>query len=64
MSEPTKLLTTAQAAGRLGLKSSTLEAWRFEHRKGLPFVRIGRLCKYSERSIEAYIARQTEGNAV
>jgi excisionase family DNA binding protein len=46
--------TTAEAAKILGLKKGTLEVWRYQG-KGPLFHKIGRLVRYSEADIEAFI---------
>lgn len=62
MSELTKLLTSAQAAEILGVQKSTLDGWRYQHKPGLKFYRIGRLCKYRLDDITEYVNRQVEGD--
>jgi hypothetical protein len=49
-----QLLTERQAADRLGLKVTTLRAWR--HRGvGPPFVRLGRAIRYRPNDIENHL---------
>lgn len=53
------LVTTQQAAEYLGgLKPNTLEGWRVSGR-GVPFIKIGRLVRYSLDDLDAYIAAQS-----
>ena len=54
MSEPQGLLTTEQAAARLGLGKHTLEIWRMRE-QGPAFRKLGRLVRYSPGDLEAYI---------
>lgn len=54
--EHERLLTLAEAAGRLGLRESTLRAWRRTRR--LPFVKIGRRAiRLEERVLRELIER-------
>jgi excisionase family DNA binding protein len=50
----TKLYETTEAAEFLGLKPTTLESWRVKGGK-LPFLKIGRLVKYAESDLIAFI---------
>lgn len=54
----TKLVTTTQAAEILGIKPNTLEGWRVRG-EGPRFRKIGRLVKYVESDLVAFIDRQT-----
>jgi excisionase family DNA binding protein len=54
-----KLLTTQQAADRLGLKPQTLELWRCTKRYDLPYVKTGRLVRYKAEHVEDFIERRT-----
>lgn len=56
-----KLLTPKQAAEALGVKTSTLEVWRCTGRYDLPFVKSGRLVRYRESDIAAFIERRVRG---
>lgn len=47
-------LTETEAAVRLGLKVSTLRAWRHQKR-GPAFVRLGRAVRYLVADIEAFL---------
>jgi predicted DNA-binding transcriptional regulator AlpA len=53
--EPEELITSAQAAARLGLKEQTLTAWRCDNR-GPAFIKIGRAVWYRQADIAAFIA--------
>ena len=50
----TVLLTEEQAAERLHVQTSTLQAWRVSG-QGPKFVKVGRLVRYAEVDIESYI---------
>jgi predicted DNA-binding transcriptional regulator AlpA len=52
-----KLLTNAQTAELMGLRPSTLEIWRLQG-KGPPYRKIGRLVRYSEAEVLAWIDDQ------
>ena len=56
--DPDQLLTTEQAAKRLGVKRSTLEVWRTSKRYGLPYVKVGRLVKYQRADLDEFLARR------
>jgi excisionase family DNA binding protein len=49
------LLTEAQAAARLGVRSQTLAVWRMNGRHDLAFVRLGRTVRYRPTDIDAFI---------
>lgn len=51
----TKLLTPEQTAERLGVLTKTLDVWRCTQRYALPYVKVGRLVRYRESDIEAFI---------
>jgi excisionase family DNA binding protein len=53
------LLTREQAANYLGVKTSTLAVWACTKRYNLPFVKIGRLCKYRLDVLEEFVERNT-----
>jgi excisionase family DNA binding protein len=53
------LLTQDQVAQRLGVKPATLQIWRVTGRYHLPFVKCGRLVRYREEDIRAFIDRRT-----
>jgi len=55
-----QLLTEGQVAQRLQCTKAALRRWRREKR-GPPFARIGRLVRYSEQELAAFIEAQTEG---
>ena len=54
-----RLLTRAEAAAYLGLRTQTLAAWATTKRYKLPFVRVGSLTKYRVEDLEKFIAENT-----
>jgi excisionase family DNA binding protein len=55
---PSRLLTPAQAAERLGLSVSTLAKYRCLKSDGPAFVRLGSAVRYAEADLADFIARQ------
>jgi len=51
------LLSRHEAAAYLGVTVQTLAHWACTNRVRLPFVRIGKLAKYRQADLEAFIAR-------
>ena len=62
--DPEALLTPEQAAKRLRVRPNTLQDWRVTGRYGLKFVKTGRLVRYREEDIRAFIARRTQDRTV
>lgn len=58
-----KLLTPHEAAEMLQVKESTLRIWRYTKRYPLPYIKTGRLVRYKESDVRAFIEsrRQTTG---
>jgi excisionase family DNA binding protein len=52
-SEADRLLTTIEAAQRLGISARTLEKWRYEH-NGPTVTRMGRVVRYDPKDLETY----------
>ena len=50
-----KLYTSDEAAAFLGVSRETLSLWRCTKRYNLPFVKIGRLVKYKEADLLAFV---------
>ena len=50
-----RLLTTDEAAQILGVKPQTLAYWRCVKRYDLPYVKVGKSCRYRRSDIEAFI---------
>jgi excisionase family DNA binding protein len=59
VSTPPQLLTQEQVAQRLGIKPATLQIWRVTGRYRLPFVKCGRLVRYREEDVCAFIENRT-----
>lgn len=58
-----RLLSRAEAAEILGTTPGTLAVWASTGRYGLPFVKIGRLAKYSQADLLEFIEKQTKNSA-
>ena len=56
---PAGLLTRLQAAQYLGVSPDTLAVWACTKRYPLPFVKIGRLAKYRQTDLDAFIQART-----
>ena len=52
-----KLLTNTQTAEMIGVRPSTLEIWRLKA-KGPQFRKIGRLVRYAEHDVIAWLDAQ------
>jgi len=57
--KPSLLLTTTQAAARLGINPNTLGVWRATRRYPLPYIKVGRLVRYRSEAIEAFLQSRT-----
>lgn len=56
----TQLLTPAEVAQLLGVKTRTLNVWRCTKRYNLPYVKSGRLVRYRPADVEAFIASRVQ----
>jgi excisionase family DNA binding protein len=54
-----RLLTETEVAARYGVTKPCLRRWRHE-RRGLPFVKVGRLARYVPEHVEAFILANVE----
>ena len=54
-----RLLTPSEVADRLTVAEHTLALWRAD-RRHLPFIKIGRMVRYSEDEVEAFIERSAQ----
>lgn len=54
-----RLLTTAEAAQILNIKPKTLTYWRCVKRYTLPYVKVGKSCRYKPSDIQAFIESRT-----
>ncbi len=57
----TRLLSTEEAACFLGISPGTLIVWRCTGRYQLPFLKIGRLVRYDERDLRAFVESRRVG---
>ena len=58
------LRSAAYAANYLGVREQTLAAWRSSGRYGLPFIKVGRLVKYNQADLDAFIEANTQTQTV
>ncbi len=57
------LFDTVQAATFLGIEPTTLEVWRCTKRHNIPYIKVGRLCRYRRKDLEDWLASRTIGAA-
>lgn len=50
------LLTEAQAAEFLGVKPASLQVWRSTKRYPLSYIKVGRLVRYRQSALQAFLA--------
>lgn len=62
--EQEALLSRKQTAKYLGISEITLAMWSHSKSQDLPFIKIGRLCKYRKGDIDDFITRNTVRNEV
>ena len=60
----TKLLTPDEVANNLGVTTHTLAVWRSTGRYNLPYVKSGRLVRYREDDVQAFIESRVCGNQI
>lgn len=60
----TKLLEASEVAEVLGITEGTLAVWRVTGRYNLPYVKSGRLVRYRQADVDAFIAERTKGSVV
>jgi excisionase family DNA binding protein len=53
------LLTEVETAKQIQVAPETLQQWRHHKRYQLPFVRVGRLIRYRQSDIDAWLASRT-----
>ena len=58
------LRTENEAAQFLGVKPTTLQIWRCTKRYNLPYIKIGRLVRYRQSALEAFLVAGTVGEEV
>lgn len=56
-----KLLTPIEVAKILGLSVETLNMWRTTKRYNLPYVKAGRMVRYRQEDVEAFIDARLQG---
>jgi excisionase family DNA binding protein len=52
------LATTEEAAELIKIKASTLRKWRSTGENNIPFIKIGRSCRYRVTDLKEYVRRQ------
>ncbi len=60
-SNSNQMLTTREAAERLGVKEQTLGIWRCVGRYNLPYCKIGRSVRYRAHDVEQFIQSRCVG---
>jgi excisionase family DNA binding protein len=58
--ETNSLLTDAEAAAYIGVSPGTLTVWRCTGRYNLPYIKVGRLVRYRQSDIDAWLAKRTK----
>ncbi len=58
-SNQSDLLSRGDAAAYLGVAAATLATWATTKRYPLPMVKIGRVVKYRQRDLDAFIEART-----
>lgn len=56
------LIDEAALATRLGVSRSTLQSWRYGGR-GPRFIKLGRMVRFRNADVDAYLRANTRGNA-
>ena len=56
-----RLLTKEEVSGILGITVGTLAVWRATKRYNLPYVKSGRLIRYREEDVQAFIDSRLRG---
>ena len=57
------LINENNAAKILGIAPATLAVWRCTKRYKLPYVKVGRLIRYKESDVEAFIESRVKNAA-
>lgn len=52
------LMNRTEAAEYLGIKPQTLAVWACTHRYNLPYIKVGRLVKYSRDVLDRFVAER------
>lgn len=53
------LFSNDMAAAYLGVTPRTLEVWRCTKRQSIPYIKVGRLVKYRQKDLDAWLASCT-----
>ena len=56
---PDPLRTEVESALFLGVKPTTLQIWRCTKRYPLPYIKVGRLVRYRQSDLEAFLRGRT-----
>jgi len=59
----TILLTASHVSKILGVTEGTLAVWRATKRYDLPYVKSGRLVRYRQEDVDAFILSRLNGEA-
>lgn len=57
------LRTEDESAQFLGVKPTTLQIWRSTKRYPLPYIKVGRLVRYRQSALDAFLTARTQGEA-
>ena len=60
VAQPTELIDEVTLAARLGVSRSTLQSWRYAGR-GPRFIKLGRMVRYRNSDVDAYLHANTRG---
>lgn len=55
------LRTEVESANFLGVKPTTLQIWRCTKRYPLPYIKVGRLVRYRQSALDAFLSARTQG---
>ena len=59
-----QLLNSKQAADYLGIAVETLNVWRCTKRYDLPYIKVGRLVKYRQSALDAFLESRTQSSVL
>ena len=60
MNDNNKLLTRKEASKFLGISEGTLAVWKVTKRYPLPVIKVGRLVRYRESDLIAFLDKMTD----
>ncbi|WP_415878777.1 helix-turn-helix domain-containing protein [Methylomonas sp. TEB] len=55
------LRSNAEAAAILGVTTATMDVWRSTKRYAIPYIKVGRLVKYRQSALDAFLESRTHG---